>query len=52
MEYVLCRVFQEFSGLELLGDDGQKVIGGEEMKIKFALNTKPAGPILLRFHKK
>lgn len=52
MEYVICRVFQEFSGVELLGEDGQRVLGGEEMRVKIALNTKPAEPVRLRFGKK
>ena len=51
MEYVICRVFQEFSGVELLGKNGERVFGGEEMRIKIALNTKPAEPVLLRFAK-
>lgn len=51
MEYVICRVFQEFLSVELLGENEQSVVGGEEMKIKIALNTKPAEPVLLRFGK-
>lgn len=51
MEYVICRVFQEFSCVELWGENGERVLSGEEMKIKIALNTKPAGPVLLRFGK-
>ena len=51
MEYSMCRIFQEFSHVELLGHDGKPVIGGEEMKIKIALNTKPAEPVMLRFSK-
>ncbi|KAL9010177.1 MAG: hypothetical protein Q9173_004865 [Seirophora scorigena] len=49
MEYLICRVFQQFASVELLGEDGHKVLGGEEMKIKIALNTKPAEPVLVRF---
>ena len=51
MEYVICRVFQEFSSVELVGKDGQRMSNGDEMKIKIALNTKPAEPVLLRFGK-
>lgn len=46
LEYVLCRVFQAFERVELVGRDG-----GEEMKIKIALNTKPAEAVVLRFIK-
>ena len=35
MEYLICRIFQPLSRVELLGKDGN---GGEEMKIKIALN--------------
>ncbi|KAL8728460.1 MAG: hypothetical protein Q9181_005338 [Wetmoreana brouardii] len=51
MEYVICRVFQEFAEVELLsGIGGESMLGGkEDMKIKIALNTKPAEPVLLRF---
>ncbi len=49
MEYLICRVFQEFASLELLGKNGERQLGGEEMKIKIALNTKPAEPVILRF---
>ncbi len=51
MEYVIFRVFQEFSRVELLSEDGEIKLGGEEMGIKIALNTKPAEPVLLRFSK-
>ena len=51
MEYLICRIFQTFSRVELVGKDGKKVLGGEEMKIKIALNTKPADPVMLRFLK-
>ena len=49
MEYLLCHLFQVFAAVELVGQDGEKVIGGKEMKIKIALNTKPAEPVMLRF---
>lgn len=52
MEYLICRIFQEFACVELLGEDGQEVPGGEEMKIKIALNTKPAEPVMVRFAKR
>ncbi len=52
MEYVICRIFQEFASVELLGKNGERVVGGEEMRIKIALNTKPAEPVLLRFAKR
>lgn len=52
MEYVICRLFQEFASVDLLGEDGQRVSGGEEMRIKIALNTKPAEPVMLRFGRK
>lgn len=52
MEYLICRVFQEFSSVELTGKNKQRIAGTEEMKIKLALNTKPAEPVLLRFGKK
>lgn len=51
MEYLICRVFQVFSAVELLGEDKQRTLGREEMRIKIALNTKPAEPVLLRFVK-
>lgn len=51
MEYLICRMFQEFSGVELLGEDGHQVQGGAEMRIKIALNTKPAERVLLKFEK-
>jgi cytochrome P450 len=44
MEYVLCRLFQEFTRVELVGDYGQR-----EIKTRLALNTKPAQAIMLRF---
>ncbi|KAL8877671.1 MAG: hypothetical protein Q9198_004357 [Flavoplaca austrocitrina] len=49
MEYLICRVFQEFASVELLGENGELMIGGEEMKIKIALNTKPAKPVIVKF---
>ena len=51
MEYLLCRVFQVFSHVDLVGGDGERIAGREEMKIKIALNTKPAEPVMLRFGK-
>lgn len=51
MEYLICRVFQVFSAVELLGEDKQRTLRREEMRIKIALNTKPAEPVLLRFVK-
>ena len=51
MEYLICRIFETFCGVELLGKKGKKVLGGEEMKENFALNTKPAAPVVLRFRK-
>lgn len=52
MEYTICRLFQAFSDVELVGEDGNRIIGGEEMKIKIALNTKPAEPVMLKFNKR
>ena len=46
LEYVLCRVLQTFERVELVGREG-----GQEMKIKIALNTKPAEAVVLRFAK-
>ncbi len=46
MEYVLCRIFQVFERVELVGREGV-----EEMKIKIALNTKPAEAVMLTFAK-
>jgi len=48
MEYILCRLFQSFSDIEIVGIGKAK--GGEAIvKTKIALNTKPAEPIWLRF---
>ena len=44
LEYVLCRIFQAFQGVNLVGR-----VAAEEMKIKIALNTKPAESVVLRF---
>lgn len=52
MEYLLVRLFQVFQKVEMVGKDGN-VLGGEEeeMRIKIALNTKPAEGVVLHFVK-
>lgn len=51
LEYAIFRVFQEFSSVELVDDEGESIIGSKEIGMKIALNTKPAEPVLLRFSK-
>ena len=51
MEYVLCRIFQEFESVELAGENAERLKGAEEVGIQIALNTKPAEPIALRFYR-
>ncbi|KAF2267504.1 cytochrome P450 [Lojkania enalia] len=47
MEYIICRLLQAFSTIEIvmIGD----CIGDGDVRTKIALNTKPAEPIWLRF---
>ena len=49
IEYLLCRMFQEFEGVELLGKARMEADRGETMQLKVALNTKPATPVILGF---
>ncbi|KAL9623834.1 MAG: hypothetical protein Q9160_001825 [Pyrenula sp. 1 TL-2023] len=51
MEYLLCRVFQEFSTVELIGKDGSQILDGPEIKAKLSLNMPPAEPVIVRFGK-
>jgi hypothetical protein len=50
MEYVLCRLFQVFRAVKLEQDDVSDTADAG-MKIKVALNTKPANPVMIRFYK-
>ena len=48
-KYVLVRLLQEFGTLQVVDEIGNKISGNEVVKIRVALNTKPAHPIMLRF---
>lgn len=46
MEYAVCRLCQTFEQFELVGRKAE-----DRMKVKIALNTKPAEAVMLRFRK-
>ncbi|KAF9631020.1 hypothetical protein BFW01_g1894 [Lasiodiplodia theobromae] len=46
MEYTVCRLCQTFEQFELVGRKAE-----DRMKVKIALNTKPAEAVMLRFRK-
>ena len=48
LEYVIFRVFQEFSRVELRDDNGDSMLGGKEIGMKVELNTKPAEPVVVK----
>ena len=56
VKYVLCRLFQAFSNIELVEKVGNEVVvvkaeAKRTMRTKMAFNTKPAEIVWLRFRK-
>lgn len=53
VKFVLCRLVQAFSRIEMVAEvDGKVVVVDakkKEMKTKMAFNTKPAETVWLRF---
>jgi cytochrome P450 len=55
VKFVLCRLLQAFSSIEMVEKVGDKVVavqaGENKIQTKMAFNTKPAETVWLRFRK-